>query len=298
MSWVRFPSPAPVFPKTWTVEPAKFGVRPTCRGPTRVRHETARPPEAAARPCPARATSANALATGRMSPHCGGTYILSWRRERAIIPLGRRGKPDLAGAGGCGTEPGANQGASRHPSRTRHRLPGRVGGSGRPAAPLPEEPPGFFAIGEETPASRLRYGSPLFRHHLRPKGRPRKPARAPLRPPQAEVDRWMLASALAAERGGTMIKQEEAEAACRTATNASRQQARVAFSRLPRDLRRGQGRHDRWAALVADRAGKAPSAAYGRYAFCARRRIYARGALRPSATRRKYPNEAREPRTA
>ena len=66
----------------------------------------------------------------------------------------------------------------------------------------------------------------------------------------------MLAAALAAvERGATMIKQEEAEAACRTVTKASRQQARVAFSRLPLDLRRGRGRHDRWVALPGGRAG-------------------------------------------
>lgn len=131
-----------------------------------------------------------------------------------------------------------------------------LAGRDRPIAPLPEEAPEFFAIGAEAPACRLRRGSPLFQHHLKPKGRPRKAAKGRMRPFQAEVDDWVLASAHASvEEHGRAIKQEEAEAACRAAINASRQQARVAFNRLPRDLRRGRGGHDRWAAPSGKRTG-------------------------------------------
>lgn len=122
-----------------------------------------------------------------------------------------------------------------------------LAGHDRPIAPLPEEVPEFFAIGAEAPAGRLRKESPLFQRHLKPKGRSRKAAQRRLRPFQAEVDEWMLASAHAQiEKYGRIIKQEEAEAVCRAAINASRQQARVAFNRLPSGLRRGRGAHDRW----------------------------------------------------
>ena len=192
------------------------------------------------------------------------SYVAAlWRRLHPFMeaqacdnPLGPEAERDLASLETAGLSPEQTKELRGILAELGAAFREGLAGGGQPVAPLPQEPPGFFAIGAEVPASRLRYGSPLFRHHLRPKGRPRKPAKAPLRPPQAEVDRWMLAAALAAiERGATMIKQEEAEAACRTATNASRQQARVAFSRLPFDLRRGRGRHDRWAALAVGRAG-------------------------------------------
>src|SRR4051794_18823892 len=56
------------------------------------------------------------------------------------------------------------------------------------AGELPAAPPDFFAIGAEMSASRFTRTSDRLRHHLTPRGRPRKAAARPLRPQQVEVD--------------------------------------------------------------------------------------------------------------
>ena len=118
--------------------------------------------------------------------------------------------------------------------------------------PLPTSPPDFFAIGAEMPASRFS-GSPMLRHHLKPKGRPRKAAASPRRSQQQDVDTWMLGRATSAfEHGEPALKEGSVVPECMTAMNASRAQARVAFSRLPRELRRQRGQHDRWTIRPSD----------------------------------------------
>lgn len=112
---------------------------------------------------------------------------------------------------------------------------------------LPEAPPDLFAIGAEMPASHFTGTSARLRHHLKPTGRPRKPPVHSLRPQQAEVDTWMLGRAgFASARGDPALKEASALSECMVAMNASRAQARVAFSRLPPVLRRQRGQHDRW----------------------------------------------------
>ena len=123
---------------------------------------------------------------------------------------------------------------------------------GLDVAQRPEEPPDFFAIGAEMPASRFGNPSPRLRQFLKPKGRPRKPFAAPLRPPQAEVDTWMRGrAAFAFEYGEPALKEATVVPECMVAINASRAQARVSFSRLPRELRRQRVQHDRWIAYRA-----------------------------------------------
>lgn len=127
---------------------------------------------------------------------------------------------------------------------------GLVAGS-TPAATAPNKPsrspPEFFELGAEMPAGRFNRASRLLQFHLRPKGRPRKPARGPRRPAQAEVDHWMLSHGEAAfGRDHRPPKETDAVTACMKAINASRVQARVAFTRLPLELRRQRGQHDRW----------------------------------------------------
>jgi hypothetical protein len=113
---------------------------------------------------------------------------------------------------------------------------------------LPDAPPDFFALGAEMPASRFTRTSARLQHHLKPRGRPRKGAARPLRPQQGEVDEWMLGRAgFASARREPALKEALAVAECMVAMNASRVQARVAFSRLPPALRRQRGQHDRWA---------------------------------------------------
>ena len=112
---------------------------------------------------------------------------------------------------------------------------------------VPETPADFFALGAEMPASRFTRQSPRLQHHLKPKGRPRKAAGRRLRPLQADVDTWMLGRAgFASARDEPALKEALAVAECMAAINASRAQARVAFSRLPPALRRQRGQHDRW----------------------------------------------------
>lgn len=107
--------------------------------------------------------------------------------------------------------------------------------------------PEAFALGAEMPAGRFNRATSLFQAHLRPKGRPRKPARGPRRPAQADVNLWMLSHGEAAlVRDGRAPKETMAVAACMAEINASRMQARVAFARLPLGLRRQRGQHDRW----------------------------------------------------
>jgi hypothetical protein len=68
-----------------------------------------------------------------------------------------------------------------------------------------------------------------------------------LRPQQAAVDTWMLGrAAFAFDRGEPALKESSVVPECMATTNASRAQARVSFSRLPRELRRQRGQHDRW----------------------------------------------------
>jgi hypothetical protein len=118
--------------------------------------------------------------------------------------------------------------------------------SGLGGGPLPTSPPDVFALGAEMPASRLS-GSLRLRHHIKPKGRPGKTAASPRRPQQQEVDTWMLGRAtFAFEHGEPAVKEGAVVPECITAMKASRAQARVAFSRLPQDLRRQRGQHDRW----------------------------------------------------
>jgi hypothetical protein len=113
-------------------------------------------------------------------------------------------------------------------------------------APLPADAPPFIAMGAEMPAGRLSR-SPLFCYLTSPRGRSRKSSKAPSRPSQNDVDQWMLDLAESSfETHGLQIKQTDAERLCRTSINASRQQARVAFDRIPRSLRRSRGGHDRW----------------------------------------------------
>jgi hypothetical protein len=115
------------------------------------------------------------------------------------------------------------------------------------ASQLPETPPDFFALGAEMPASRFGTRSPRLRHHLEPRGRPRKAAAPSLRPHQVDVDTWMRGRAgFAFAQGEPSLKEAPIVAECMAAINASRAQARVAFSRLPRVLRRQRGQHDRW----------------------------------------------------
>ena len=112
---------------------------------------------------------------------------------------------------------------------------------------LPEAPPDFFAIGAEMPASRFTRTSARLQHHLKPRGRPRKDAARRLRPQQVDVDIWMLGRVgVAAAQGDPALIEASAVSECMLAMNASRAQARVAFSRLPSALRRQRGQHDRW----------------------------------------------------
>jgi hypothetical protein len=111
---------------------------------------------------------------------------------------------------------------------------------------LPEAPPDFFALGAEMPASRFTQ-SPRLQHFLKPKGRRRSAISRSIRPQQGDVDTWMLGrSGFAFARGEPALKEATAVAECMAGINASRAQARVAFSRLPPALRRQRGQHDRW----------------------------------------------------
>ena len=113
---------------------------------------------------------------------------------------------------------------------------------------LPEAPPDFFALGAEMPASRFTRTSTHLQHFLKPRGRPRKAVAHRPRPQQDEVDTWMVVRAgFASARGDPALKEAAAVRECIVAMNASRAQARVAFSRLPPALRRQRGQHDRWA---------------------------------------------------
>jgi hypothetical protein len=114
-------------------------------------------------------------------------------------------------------------------------------------ARLPSDPPDFFAIGALMPAWGFS-GSSRLRGHLKAKGRPRKIATRPLRPEQATVDTWMLGrAAVAFGQGELALKEASIVMECMAAVGASRTQARVAFSRVPREFRRQRGQHDRWA---------------------------------------------------
>ena len=129
--------------------------------------------------------------------------------------------------------------------------------------PLPDAPPDFFAIGAEMPASRFS-GSPRLRRHLKPKGGSRKTATRAVRPEQATVDTWILGrAAFTFALGGLTLKEALVVKECMASINATRIQARVAFSRLPLELRRQRGQHDRW----LQHPTPDPGALMERYAF-------------------------------
>ena len=112
---------------------------------------------------------------------------------------------------------------------------------------LPTNPPDFFAMGAEMPASHFGTASPRLRHYLQPRGRSRSRSRKPSsRPQQADVDTWMVGRARFAFEQDEPLKGASVIPECMALTGASRVQARLAFSRLPRDLRRHRGQHDRW----------------------------------------------------
>jgi hypothetical protein len=112
---------------------------------------------------------------------------------------------------------------------------------------LPDAPPPFFATGAEIPVPRLGKPSPRLQGFLEPQGRRRKSEPRPLRPQQTVVDAWMLGRAeLAFARGEPALKEAPTVAECMSRINASRQQGRVAYARLPLTLRRQRGENDRW----------------------------------------------------
>jgi hypothetical protein len=152
-----------------------------------------------------------------------------------------QGEPDVSGLRSDGLSPEQIGTIRRMLTELGDLFRGGLGGG-----PLPANTPDFFAIGADMPAFHFS-GSPKLRHHLKPKGRSRKAAASRIRPQQVVVDTWMLGrAAFAFDQGEPALKESSVVPECMVATNASRAQARVSFSRLPRELRRQRGQHDRW----------------------------------------------------
>ena len=165
-----------------------------------------------------------------------------WRTILPFMEPDLREPPDLSGLQSDGL-------SSRHIEELQAILAefGLLFRSGLNADRLPEVPPDFFALGAEMPAPRWGAPTPRLRRFLQPQGRVHKVASRPLRPSQQDVDAWMLARAqVAFARGEPTLKEASVVPECVATITASRMQARVAFSRLPRFLRRRRGQHDRW----------------------------------------------------